>query len=287
MGPNRGFPLAGKHYARVGRGIAATAAMLIFLLTAVGVAAACTSDAECDDGELCNGIETCGPGQTCQPGTPMVDGFRCEDDDICTTSDVCEGGVCVGTGGADTDADGYCDAAEQQVSCNPLDPAEIPLQANVFSGGRSQSGGEVLLAFRAPSDRDVSVATNPICATSGTCHLATGLCTAGKVADPCLTDTDCNQPANTCRLVVNYAGVPDLGVQLPGERRPAFSVTLKVARMEAQDLSAAFTPITPGCTRKVDVVLPPVFTRGAVKLIARGTTAGRRRSDRDRLNFTP
>lgn len=267
------------------RGIGLVAAVGLALLVALGrPAAACTSDAECDDGELCNGPEICGFGGICEPGIPMIDGFRCADDDICTTSDICIGGVCVGTGGADSDGDGYCDAAEAQALCNPNDAAEIPLQANVYSGGRSNSGGEVLTTFRAPADRDVLMATDPSCTPNGTCSLATGLCTSGKVADPCVADAECNQAPNTCRIVMNYAGVPDLGQDI-GERRPAFAVTMKVARLEGQDLTAAFQPVSPGCTRKVDVVLPGSFTRASLKLTVRGTTAGKRRVDRDRINF--
>jgi hypothetical protein len=275
---------------------------------------ACVSDAECDDGLACNGMETCDSNNTCQPGTPptctlggadpqcndaacveptgcvvtpRIDGFGCEDNDVCTTHDICMGGVCVGTDGGDSDGDGFCDAQEVQAQCNPNDPAEIPAQPNVYSGGRGNSGGEILLTFRAPADRDVSVATNAICTTAGQCDLASGLCASGKVADTCTLDSDCDQPPSTCRIVANFGGVPDLGLQLPGDRKSGFEVGLKVAGIPLIDLTPDFLPVTPGCTRKVDVTLPGQFKRATMRFRIRGTTAGRRRTDRDRIRFTP
>jgi hypothetical protein len=289
-------------------------ALVLALMLSSARAHGCTSNSDCDDGLFCNGAETCDSNQQCQSGTPptcglgnadpqcndascddsmgcvvtpKIDGFGCIDDDVCTTHDICLSGVCVGMGGADSDGDGYCDAAEMQAQCSTSDAAEVPLQANVYSGGRGNSGGEVLLTFRSPSDRDVKVSTNASCTASGHCNLLTGLCTSGKVSDPCSSDSECSQPASTCRIVVNYGGAPDLGVQLPKDRRSAFEVTLKIAQLPKVDLTPAFLPVTPGCSRKVDVILPSSFTRGSLRFRIRGTTAGKRRTDRDRIKFVP
>jgi len=182
---------------------------LIALLGAPAAAAACTADADCDDGLFCDGAETCQSGacvaatavdcstaaDQCNDAacseisrscvrTPKIDGFVCDDGNACTATDVCQSGVCVGSDGADSDGDGYCDRDEIQAQCNPNDPQEIPPQANVYQGGRVGTRGDVLMTFLTPGDLKVSVATNPSCATAGICNQATHFCTAGAVADP-------------------------------------------------------------------------------------------------------
>ena len=237
----------------------------------------------CDDGNSCT-MDTC-PGRSCAH-TPRS-GAACDDGNACTTNDICLNGVCVGMGGADTDGDGFCDSTEAQAQCNAADPAEIPAQANVYAGGYSNTPGEVLLTFRSPTDRDVHVSTNASCATAGACNLATGLCMSGKIADPCATNAECNEPPQTCRVIVNSAGVPDVGQQMPQDKRPAFEVMLKVAHQPAVDLTASFRPTTPGCSRKVDLTLPSSFTRAITRFRIRGTTAGKRRVDNDKIRFLP
>lgn len=297
---------------RASRGLLACVALLTISVAGTRAFALCASDSECDDGLFCNGTETCNLlTQLCEAGTaascglgaadpecndascvdptgcivtPRIDGFGCLDDDVCTTSDICQNGVCVGMGGADSDGDGFCDIEETAAQCHADDAAEIPYQSNVYSGGRGNSGGEILLTFRSPNDRDVRISTNPSCAVAGQCNLVTGFCTSGKVSDPCDADSDCNQPLRTCRIVLNYAGVPDLGQQLQ-DRRPAFSVVLKIPRYEGMDLTSVYEPVTPGCSRKVDVTLPADFVRASLRFKARGTTAGKRRTDRDRVKF--
>ena len=263
----------------------------------------CTDNAQCDDGLACTGTETCSLGGMCQTGTPVdcsgsadqcndaacseptgtcvvtpkIDGFGCNDGNTCTLNDVCQGGVCVGSGGAgDTDGDGYCDLQEQQAGCNANDPKEIPPQANVYSGGRITRGGEVLLTYRAPSDRNITVAGDPSCATVGVCSLGSGFCVAGKVGDPCSSNAQCNQVSGTCRLVINYAETPDLSL---------LEVSAKSTGMPRQDLLSAFSPATPGCSRKVDVAVPPAARRTVLRLRASGTTSGRVRRDRDRIIY--
>jgi hypothetical protein len=265
----------------------------------------CSDDTQCDDGLACTGAESCGVGGMCQSGiavdcsgsadqcndsacseptgscsvTPKVNGFGCNDGNTCTLNDTCQAGVCVGTGGSgDSDGDGYCDLQEQQAGCNPNDPQEIPPQANVYSGGRVNRGGEVLLTYRAPADRNVSVATDPSCATSGVCSIGTGFCTTGKVGDPCSSNSQCNQTAGNCRLVVNYAETPDLTLT---------DVSIKSTGQSRVSLLTPFTPATPGCSRKVDITIPPAARRSILRLKGSGTTAGRLRRERDRIIYRP
>ena len=260
----------------------------------------CTQNADCDDGLSCSGTETCNAG-SCAAGTPVnctslvdqcndaactepsgtcvitpkVNGFGCTDGNVCTPGDTCQNGMCVGTGGADSDGDGYCDGQEIQAGCNPNDSAEIPPQANVYSGGKHNSGGEILLTFRAPSGLTVNPATDPSCTTTaGVCVL--GFCMTGKVSDPCLTDSDCNQLAGSCRLVINYAGTPDLTL---------LYAKLKQSGNISQDLIPAFSPVAPGCTRKVDISLPSGFRRANLRFKATGTTNGKKKKDRDRFKY--
>ena len=62
-----------------------SAALAVFAVAAlVQSAAACGSDAECDDLDVCNGVETCQAG-VCVPGGNLV----CDDMNPCT-SNVCD-----------------------------------------------------------------------------------------------------------------------------------------------------------------------------------------------------
>jgi hypothetical protein len=240
------------------------------------VLAQCVTDADCSAfADQCNDAACVEPAGTCI-ATPKIDGFGCDDGDRCTPNDACVGGVCIGSGGGDADGDGYCDIEEIQALCNPDDAQEIPPQPNVYSGGRRNSPGEVLLAFHAPNDRDVTLATSASCATAGVCGAVTRFCTGGKIGDPCHADGDCNQPTHTCRIIVNYAGVPDLLLR---------EVSLKLRRQPRQDLTTGFLPATPGCSRKVDLALPAGFKRGTLRLKASGTTGARFRTDRDRIMY--
>jgi len=275
--------------------------------TSVPGCVSCSDDSQCGDGVACNGAETCNLlNSMCQSGTPVncapfadqcndaactepsgtcvvtpkIDGFGCNDGDLCTSNDICQSGVCVGAGGSgDADNDGYCDLQENQAGCNPNDGKEIPVQPNVYSGGRLSRGGEVLLTYYAPADRTIHVGTDPSCATSGTCNLVSGFCTAGQVSDPCTTNADCNQPANTCRVVVNYAATPNLTL---------LKAFYKVRGTPKQDvLMSMFSPAKPGCSRKLDFVLPVNFKRAVWRVKASGTTGGKLRRDRDRVIYKP
>ena len=137
------------------------------------------------------------------------------------------------------------------------------------------TGGEILLTFRAPSGSKITPATDPSCTTTaGVCTL--GFCTTGKVSDPCVTSSQCNQPAGMCRVVINYAGTPDLTL---------VSAMRRVTGQPAQDVIPAFSPVTPGCTRKVDLSLPTGFRRALLRLKATGTTNGRLKKDRDKIKY--
>ena len=63
------------------------------LVFAVGTAAACTVNADCDDGAFCNGAETCNVGTgTCEAGTPVScdDGVSCTVDSCNEATDSCD-----------------------------------------------------------------------------------------------------------------------------------------------------------------------------------------------------
>lgn len=271
-------------------------------------AAACIADSECDDGLACTGIETCNLlSGLCEAGTPVdcsacsvgfceepsgtcgtgqkVDGFGCDDNDRCTLNDECQGGACVPGAGADTDHDGYCDDEEASPGCSAVDPAEIPPQANAYSGGgKPFSAGEILMTFNVPRffntphTRRVFVATDPSCATAGVCNTTTKFCTSGKMDDPCTANSECNQPPGTCRIVINYADASNLTL---------VSGVLKRHNEAATDVRSIFLPATPGCSRKVDLSFPSGFKRARVRLKATGTLGGKLRRDRDKIVYKP
>jgi hypothetical protein len=225
--------------------------------------------------DQCNDAACTEPSGACQR-TPKADGVACDDGNACTTSDTCQNGVCRGIGG-DADHDGYCDAVEVQAGCNPHDGREIPAQPNVYAGGW-QKFGAILLAYRAPNRRHIVDGTDPSCTSAaGVCDPTTGFCQSGRVSDPCSTNAQCNLPANTCRVVINYAKTSDLRLLL---------AALQVHRQPSQDLMSLFSPATPGCSRKVDVLIPS-GKRATLRLRASGTTHGRRWKCRNILQYRP
>jgi cysteine-rich repeat protein len=224
----------------------------------------------CDDGNVCT-ADSCNTSTGCVHNGPARDGFSCDDGDACTQGDTCSGGVCLsGASGADSDDDGYCDNSEVAAGCDPNDGMEIPPQSAAFGGVPVGGIANFLITYLTPTSNRITKATDPSCAAVGVCA-ATGFCSAGKIADPCSTNADCNQPANTCRIVANYAAVPDLAV-----RRP---FTLNRAPI------SSFGPLTPGCSRKVDVTLDPSRSSNVLKLIVTGTVNGHLRRDSDVFKY--
>ena len=251
------------------RSIQLAAALAACCLLAPRGALACTSDPECDDGLFCNGTETCNIGTSmCEPGTPKPDFIICDDGDDCTVSDTCQSGVCTGGPGADSDGDGDCDDREAECNCNPNDPQEVCHLPNRIVGRFGDGAGEVLLEWHSPTVRRLYVATDDSCATAGQC--VNERCATGKVRDVCAVDADCDQPPLTCRVIVNFADVPDLA--------------LEYARLGVLDVPG-FTPATRGCSRKVDVAIDPVRPASRLKFRASGTVGGRARKDRESLRF--
>ena len=239
--------------------------------TCSGTANTCNGGAPpmCDDGNSCT-ADSCNPATGCVNDAAARNGFACDDGNLCTQGDVCNAGSCAGTMGADSDGDGYCDQQETTAGCNPNDPNEIPPQASTFGGKPVNGVGNLLVTYLAPTNYKVAVATDPSCATSGVCG-GSGFCTSGKIADPCSVNTDCDEPAGTCRIVANYAEVPDLAVRKPFllNKTPLTS----------------FEPLTPGCSRKVDVTLDPARHSNLVKINVTGTTGGRLRRDADSFRY--
>lgn len=300
----RGFSKDGSTQARGARlrrslrFVVGTGAALLILGAVAGRARACTIDADCDDNLACTGTETCVLG-SCVAGTPVdcsaaadqcmecsepsgtcstpkEDGFGCDDGNRCTFNDTCVAGACQPGSGGDGDGDGYCDNEETDLGCSPSDGAEIPPQANIYTGGSSFSRGEVLATFNAPGARTI-LTTDPSCATSGVCDNDTGFCSAGRVADPCTADADCNAAPGVCRVVINYADASDLVLVF---------ATLKPRGAPAIDVAPLFMPITPGCSRKVEIQLPNSgFVKAKLRLKVKGTTNGRMRRDTDRVYY--
>lgn len=229
----------------------------------------CASDDNSCSDDLCDGNGAC-----THPSRP--DGSACDDGNLCTQTDACANGECAGDqNGADSDADGYCDLFENQQGCDPLDPAEIPPQAPTY-GGTGGGRGNVLVTYAAPSGARVDVTSDPSCTTMGVCGtpppgFVTGFCSAGRIGDACGTDAECDLPPDTCRLVVNYANVPDLVLDHAFLNRTSHPI-------------AGFTPVTPGCSRKVDLTLNP-GRRNRVRIKATGTVYGRRGRDRETFRY--
>jgi hypothetical protein len=225
----------------------------------------------CDDGNPCT-LDTCNSGGGCTFDAAARDGFVCDDDNTCTQQDECLNGMCIGgVSEADSDADGFCDRVENDAGCNINDFNEIPPRANVFGGAPGLGPGEGFATWAAPGLERVPRSTDPSCRASGTCG-PLNYCTAGRIWDPCLTDTDCDQTVDVCRLVVNYAtGVPDL----------AFGY-LKMSRGAS---ATSALPISPGCSRKIDFTLNASRATNRIKLRLTGTVGTRFVKDVDRFRI--
>jgi cysteine-rich repeat protein len=237
------------------------------------------STVTCTALDQCHLVGTCSPGTGACSNPIKADGQVCDDANICTQGDHCVGGACTGIlTGADTDDDGYCDFQEIQAGCNPGDAAEIPPQSVAFGGMPSEHslGTNGLITHHAPVGFGhrvtVSRGSDPSCSTSGICA-STGFCTAGAIGDPCTANAECNQPANRCRMVINYGDVSDL--------------SLTRARLGRTDVLTNFQPVTPGCSRKVELDMDPAVPNATLKLRATGTLSGRLRRDNDRFLFAP
>jgi hypothetical protein len=80
----------------------------------------------------------------------------------------------------------------------------------------------------------------------------------------------CTQPPNTCRVLVTFANVPNL--------------TLLRSRLGRTTLTS-FTPLTPGCSRKVSITLDPTRRINKLSLKASGTVGGLTKRDGDSFKF--
>jgi hypothetical protein len=235
---------------------------------------------DCNDGNSCTTGEAC-QGGSCVPAETLPDGNLCVDGDACTLNDTCQGGVCIPGTFLDSDGDGDSDCEEADCGCDPLDAREVCILPNRIVGSGGSANGEVLVEFFAPTSRKVTAATDDSCATTGTCALeADGRlrCTRGRIWDVCTTDADCDEPDNTCRVVVNWPKPP---------QPPAVPLELLVARRGRTDILALFDPasVAQGCSQKVDVPLDPSRHTNRVLLIAKGIANGRLWKDRDRLRY--
>jgi hypothetical protein len=244
--------------------VAATLACLGLTAPAVTASATCVLDTDCAAVQ-CNTV-------TCQAGTcvyvPADELALCDDGDKCTLGERCLQGVCTPpqNAGSDSDHDGDCDADEITCGCDPNDGAEVCPLPNRLVGRAGNFFGEILITWNTPTVRRVPIATDPSCATAGEC--TDGRCTRGKIDDLCTTNADCDQPPDTCRVIVNWAAIPDLTL---------------LSSLEGRQPIGGFT-VKPGCSRKVDI---PVQTGRStlLRLHARGTVNGRPSGDRDSIRY--
>lgn len=180
---------------------------------------------------------------------------------------------------SDSDDDGYNDGVEVSAGCSPLDFYVIPPQPAVFTGTPGEGvAGNGLLTWAHPRRR---LAVGSFFSPSNGCSSfnpplgycdTSGFCIGGKIADPCTVDEDCewSPPSASplvCRLVVNYADVPDL--------------TLVLALRNGEPVGG-FEPVVPGCSRKVELF---TFFISHLRVKATGTINGRLRRDLDRFQF--
>ena len=156
----------------------------------------------------------------------------------------------------------------RSAGCAINDFREIPPRSNAFAGAPGIGPGEGLTTWSVPTLERVPRATDPSCMASGTCG-PIGYCTAGQIWDPCLVDADCDQPSDTCRLVVNFADVADLTFGL-----------LKTTRGST---ATSITPVTPGCSRKIDFTLNAARATNRIKMRLSGTVGSRFVKDVDRF----
>lgn len=219
-----------------------------------------------DDGNPCTDT-ACNSSGACV-ATPKPDGYICNDNDVCTLNDHCQAAMCTGGSGSDTDGDGDCDLKEQQCGCDFNDDREVCLLPNRLIGTPSGTAGEVLMNWYSPTARRPLVASDPSCDTVGECTASR--CTRGKIRDVCNVAADCAQPPDLCRTIVNWAFIPDLSLEYAKIRKTPIP---------------GFTPITPGCSRKIDVPLEATRPISVLKLKARGTVDGRSRRERDLFRF--
>lgn len=117
--------------------VASSGAEYQFSVSAPFDCSALADGSPCDDGNLCTTADTCQSGvcvsgapvtcaapgvcqsaNACDPSTgqclatPVADGTPCSDGVACSGPDTCQSGACVSGPGADTDADGLCDGAD-------------------------------------------------------------------------------------------------------------------------------------------------------------------------------
>ena len=171
----------------------------------------------------------------------------------------------------DSDGDGYNDGAEVHAGCDALDATEIPLQPTNYQG--SQGGGSppnAIMTYAAPANHIVHTGEDITCAPDGVC--TAGFCSVGKIGDPCTTDSDCDQPPTTCRVVVNFnPAVPDL----------------MLLKAEFNKVPLPFSDVFKhvGCSRKLDVMIDPSVNKNKLRLQAKGTVGGIIRKDNDDFTF--
>ncbi len=212
------------------------------LVFAVGTAAGCTVNADCDDGAFCNGAETCNVGTgTCEAGTAVScdDGVSCtvdtcnEGTDSCdntATNSLCDNGLfcdgsetCNAVSGCQAGTPVACgDGVSCTVdSCNEgTDSCDNTPDDGICDNGLFCDGAETCDAVN-----DCQAGSNP-CSGSQTCNETTDIC---EGTGGCLHDVDFSAGAGgwtgntgSCSTGDFIVGTPDatawqLGSGNPGQ----------------------------------------------------------------------
>jgi hypothetical protein len=172
---------------------------------------------------------------------------------------------------ADTDADGFCDRVENDAGCSITDAREIPPALESPSPGRPGLGpGEALTTWAAPGLERVPRTTDPSC--PGERRLRHGrLLHRGEDLGP----------------VPRRYGLRPAAEHLPPgrelRRRP--DMTFGFVKTTRTASATAATPVTPGCSRKIDFTLDPARPTNRFKIKTTGVIGGRTTRDADRFRI--
>lgn len=126
------------------------AAALLAVAMLAGPAAACVTNAECDDLDVCNGVETCQAG-VCVPGGPLV----CDDGNACTTN------VCDPLAGCVYPASDGCMIAGRKIKLGARGDLRLTVQAE------PEIAGTAFPANFGPGDPTLHGATLRVFSTAG------------------------------------------------------------------------------------------------------------------------
>ncbi|MEM7350648.1 MAG: sialidase family protein, partial [Acidobacteriota bacterium] len=162
------------------------------LVFAVGTAAGCSVNADCDDGAFCNGAETCNTGTgVCEAGTPPVcdDGVSCTVDSCNEATDSCD----AAPNDSLCDNGLFCDGAE---TCAAINDCQAGTAPNCNDGVSCTVDSCNEGTDSCDNNPDDSVCDNGLfCDGAETCDVVND-CQAGT--NPCSGSQTCNETADIC-----------------------------------------------------------------------------------------